>query len=159
MFTWIFGSILVPTWLHFTFPNPPKSFKNPTPRAIKILIDFCFDFFSILAPFWGPSWSHVGHLFRAKTPQDAPRTTSKDAPRRPKTPPRRPQGAQNPPQTTILEGFWGHFRRFWEDFWKTFGLTMFRTPWATRLLSYFSFWRGGGFAALLRCWIYIYICI
>ena len=67
MFTWIFGSILVPTWLHFTLPNPPKSSKNPTPRAIKILIDFCFDFFSILAPFWGPSWSHVGHLFRAKT--------------------------------------------------------------------------------------------
>ena len=51
MFTWIFRSILVPTWFHFTLPNPPKSFKNPTPRAIKMLIDFCFDFFSILARF------------------------------------------------------------------------------------------------------------
>ena len=62
----IFDAILVPTWLHFAFPNQPKSFKNPTPRAIKILIDFCFDFFSILAPFWEPSWSHVGHFFRSK---------------------------------------------------------------------------------------------
>ena len=145
------------------------------------MIDFCFDFFSILAPFWGPSWSHVGHLFRAKTPQDASRTATgrpktppgrpqdaprrpQDTPRRPKTPPRRPQGAQNPPQTTILEGFgpsgprfWtlqtSIFGRFWEDFWKTFGLTLFRTPWAILLLCYFSFvlarWRVRSFAALL----------
>ena len=87
----IFDAILVPTWLHFAFPNQPKSFKNPTPRAIKILIDLCFDFFSILAPFWGPSWSHVGHLFPAKTAQDAPRTAT----RRPKTPPRHPKTPQD----------------------------------------------------------------
>ena len=138
MFTWIFGSMLVPTWLHFTFPNPPKSFKNPTPRAINILIDFCFDFFSILAPFWGPSWSHVGHLFRAKTPQGRPQ----DAPRRPqdtqrhpktpqdtpKTPPRRPKPSPDDDfgriwtlWTSILDppdlDFWTILGRFLEDFW------------------------------------------
>ena len=91
----IFDAILVPTWLHFAFPNPPKSFKNPTPRAIKILIDFCFDFLSILAPFWGPSWSHVGHLFRAKTPPGRPQ----DAPRRPQDTHRRPRTPQDAPKT------------------------------------------------------------
>ena len=114
MFTWILGSILVPTWLHFTLPNPPKSSKNPTPRAIKILIDFCFDFFSILAPFWGPSWSHVGHLFRAKTPQDAPRTAT----RRPKTPPRQPKTPQDgprPPQDASKAPKTLPTRRFWKD--------------------------------------------
>ena len=127
MFTWIFGSILVPTWLHFTLPNPPKSFKNPTPRAIKILIDFCFDFFSILAPFWGPSWSHVGHLFRAKTPQDAPRTATrrpKTHPRQPKTPqdaPRPPQDAPKAPKTLPRRRFWKDFGDIFEDFGKIFG--------------------------------------
>ena len=114
MFTWIFGSILVQIWVHFGFPNPFKSFKNPTPRAIKILIDFCFDFFSILAPFWGPSWSHVGHLFRAKTPQDAPRTAT----RRPKTPPRQPktpQDAPRPPKDAPKAPKTLPRRRFWKD--------------------------------------------
>ena len=27
------------------------------------MIDFCIDFLAILAPFWEPSWGHVGHLF------------------------------------------------------------------------------------------------
>ena len=127
MFTWIFGSIWVPNWLHFTFPNPPKSFKNPTPRAIKILIDFCFDFFSILAPFWGPSWSHVGHLFRAKTPQDAPRTATrrpKTPPRHPKTPqdaPRHPQDAPKTPKTLPRRRFWKDFGHIFEDFGEIFG--------------------------------------
>ena len=52
-----FWSILVPTCLHFSFQNPPKSFQKSIPRCIKFLIDFCIDFFSILAPTWKPSWS------------------------------------------------------------------------------------------------------
>ena len=152
----------------------PKSHQKSIPRGIKKLIDFGIDFLSILAPFWEPSWSHVGHLFRAKTPQDAPRTATrrpKTPPRQPKTPqdaPRHPQDAPKAPKTLPRRRFWKdldpldldfgpsrpRFFRFWEDFWKTFGLTMFRTPWAIVLLSYFSFWRGGGSAALLRCWIF-----
>ena len=133
MFTWIWDSISVPTWLHFTFPNPPKSFKNPTPRGIKILIVFCFDFFSILAPFWDPSWSHVGHLFRAKTPQDAPRTatrrpktppkhpkTPQDAPRPSKTPPKRPKPPLDHDFGMILQRFWKIFGRFLGDFLEEF---------------------------------------
>ena len=27
------------------------------------MIDFCIDLLPILAPFWEPSWGHVGHLF------------------------------------------------------------------------------------------------
>ena len=157
MFTWIFGSILVPTWLHFTLPNPPKSFKNPTPRAIKILIDFCFDFFSILAPFWGPSWSHVGHLFRAKTPQDAPRTATrrpKTPPRHPKTPqdaPRHPQDAPKAPKTLPRRRFWKDFEDILEDFGKIFGRLLGRISCPTCLLK-LTFqeppevlinWRGG----------------
>ena len=61
--TSIFDPILVPTWLHFPSQNPPKSFQKPIPRCIKFLIDFCIDFFSILAPSWDPSWGHVGHIF------------------------------------------------------------------------------------------------
>ena len=104
----------MPTWLHFALPNPPKSFKNPTPRGIQILIAVGFDFFSILAAFWGPSWSHVGHLFRARRPQDAPRTAT----RRPKTPPRQPktpQDAPRPPQDAPKAPKTLPRRRFWKD--------------------------------------------
>ena len=145
MFTWIFGSILVPTWLHFTLPNPPKSFKNPTPRAIKILIDFCFDFFSILAPFWGPSWSHVGHLFRAKTPQDAPRTATrrpKTPPRQPKTPqdaPRPPKDAPKAPKTLPRRRFWKDFGDIFEDFGKSFGRFLGKISCPTCLRGRFYF--------------------
>ena len=141
MFTWIFGSILVPTWLHFTLPNPPKSFKKSDPKSHQNFDRFLLRFFldsgsvlgSKLEPCW-PPFSSQDALRRPKdgqkTPQDAPKT-AKDTPRRPKTPPRRPQGAQNPPQTTILEGFGPSGPRFWtlqtsifqilgrflEDFW------------------------------------------
>ena len=56
-------SIWLPTWLHFGFQNPSKSFQKSIPRCIKFLIDFCIDFLSILAPSWDPSWGHVGHIF------------------------------------------------------------------------------------------------
>ena len=107
----IWDAILMPTWLHFAFPNPPKSFKNTTRRGIQILVAFGFDFFSILAPFWEPSWSHVGHLFRAKMP-----------PRRPKMPPGRSLGAKKAPKSDFYRflrpqeaprgQFWAHFGWF-----------------------------------------------
>ena len=62
----IFDTILVPTWLHFASPNPPKSFQKSIPRCIDFLIDFCIDFCAILAPSWGPSWGHVGDFFGQK---------------------------------------------------------------------------------------------
>ena len=62
----IFDPMLVPTWLHLGFKNLPKSTKNPISEGIKKLIDFCIDFWSILAPFRRPSWSHLGHLFPKK---------------------------------------------------------------------------------------------
>ena len=63
MFTWIFGSILVPTWLHFGSPNPPKSSQKSIPRGINFLIDFYIDFLSIFARFWRPTWNHNGQIF------------------------------------------------------------------------------------------------
>ena len=59
----IFDAFLVPTCLHFASQNPPKTLQKPTPRGTKILIDFCIAFLSFLAPFWDPSWGHVGHFF------------------------------------------------------------------------------------------------
>ena len=80
--TSIFDPILDVTLPHFGIQNPPKSFQKSTPRAIKKLINFGIDFYWVLAPFWGPSWSHVGQLSRPKTAQEAS-----------KTPPRRLQDA------------------------------------------------------------------
>ena len=62
MFTWIWGSILVPTWLHFGSQNPPKSSQKSIPRCIKFLIDFGIDFLSILEANLEPCWP----LFRTK---------------------------------------------------------------------------------------------
>ena len=78
----------------FCFPNPPKPIKNLTPRGIKNLIAFGFDFWSMLDPFWEPSWSHVGHLFRPKTAQEASKMLQ-DASRASKTSLRPSQGTQN----------------------------------------------------------------
>ena len=51
---------------------------------INILNDLGFDFYSMLAPFWEPSWRHVGH-------QDAPGTR----PGRPGRPTRQPKRSQD----------------------------------------------------------------
>ena len=72
----IFDAILVPTWLQFAFPNFLQSFKNLTPRDLKILIDFGFDFFVILGPFRVPGWRYVGYFFQAKTSPDEPTTAT-----------------------------------------------------------------------------------
>ena len=89
---WIFDAIWVPTWPHFGLQNPPSSLKNPIPRGIQKLIDFCFDFWSIWAPFGGPSWGHVGHKDAPKTPQNRLQDASKyqEAPKRPQEAPRGP---------------------------------------------------------------------
>ena len=124
----IFDAIWMPTCLHFAFQNPPKSFRNLIPRGIQKLIDFGFDFWSIWAPCWEPSWSHVAH-------QDAPKTP----PRRPKTPPRRPtklsrrpqdtktpsRGPKTPPRWDLgrfFMDFWWMFNSFWVDFSCSFWL-------------------------------------
>ena len=62
----IFGAFFVPTWLHSASQDPPKTLQKPTPRCIKILIDFYIVFFTFWAPFWEPSWGHVGHFFGQK---------------------------------------------------------------------------------------------
>ena len=146
--------MLVPTWLHLGTQNPPKSVQKSIPRGIKKMIDFWIDFLAILAPFWEPSWSHVGHLFRAKTPPRRPKTPPgrphdvprrlQDTPRRPKTPqdspktpPRRPKPPPDDDFGTILGRVWktfgrvleGFFERFCRQicllFWRIFGLPRF----------------------------------
>ena len=67
----------MPTSLHFGSPNPPKPSQKSIPRCIKFLIDFCIDFFSILALSWDPSWGHVGHFFGTRRPQDPPKRHQK----------------------------------------------------------------------------------
>ena len=46
------------------------------------MIIFCFDFLSILAPFWGPSWGHVGDQDGPKTPPGRPRRPPGRRPKR-----------------------------------------------------------------------------
>ena len=161
------GSIL-PSVIH---QNPSK---NPTPRAIKILIDFCFDFFLILAPFWGPSWNYVGHLFRAKTPQDASRTATrrpKTPPRHPKTPqdaPRHPQDAPKAPKTLPRRRFWKDFGDILEDLGRISGGLLGRISCPTCFLK-LTFqeppevlinWRGGTKAqpSSIVVFIRLYVC-
>ena len=67
-----FWWILVPTCLHFPSQNPPKSTKKSIPRWIKFWIDFSTDFSSMLARFWRPTWSHVGHIFHPRAVQNGP---------------------------------------------------------------------------------------
>ena len=68
----IWDAILVPTWLHFPSQNPSKSIKKSIPRCIKFWIDFSTDFSSMLARFWRPTWSHVGHIFHPRAVQNGP---------------------------------------------------------------------------------------
>ena len=93
-----FGANLAPFYILKSTKNQKK---KTIPRAIEILIVFCFNVFSIFVPLWEPSWSHVGHRFGPKT-----------LPRRPKTPPGRPQDASSRLQDTsrrpktFLVGLW-----------------------------------------------------
>ena len=123
----ILDAILVPTWLHFPSPNPPKSSQKLIPRGVWFLIDFSFEFLSILAPFWEPSWSHVGQLFRAKTAKEASKTPQK-ASKKSQDASQDAFGCQNPPRPPpaldvdqFLIDFLSIFDRFLADFWLIFG--------------------------------------
>ena len=134
----ILGSIWVPTWLHFCTPNPSKPSPKSIPRAIKILIDFCFDF--------SPCWLRVGSQLGAmlgtffepkhpkmppERPQDVPghpqdtQRHPKTAQSAPKTPPRRRKPSPDDDFGRILVRFWKFLGRFWkilEDFWEDFAV-------------------------------------
>ena len=88
--TSIFDAILVPTCLHFASQNPSKPLQKPTPRGIKKLIEFCFDFCLIFAPFRKPSWTIRG----ARWPPKISLRRSKSRPGRPED----AEGAQTPPR-------------------------------------------------------------
>ena len=75
-----FGSMLVPTCLHVSTKNPPKSHKKSIPKGNENLIDFRHPFSLILAPSWDPSWAHVGHFFATRRPQDHPKRHQKLVP-------------------------------------------------------------------------------
>ena len=66
----------------FLVQKSKKKRKMTIPRGIEKLIDFGIDFFSILAPFLEPTWNHVGHLFRFKTPHKASKTAQNAQPER-----------------------------------------------------------------------------
>ena len=99
------GSILVPTWPHFPAQNPPKSTKKSIPRCIKFWLDFLTDFSSMLARFWRPTWSHVGHLFLPRAVQNGPQ----HPPKATKTA-KSLKNLENDPQNTMVypsrPGFW-----------------------------------------------------
>ena len=133
MFTWILGSILVPTWLHFGSQNPTKSSQKSMPRCINFLIDFGIDFLSIFARFWKPTWGHVGHIFDQN---GATRFNSSLffvgsmlffdflvllAP-------------SWPHFGSILEGSGLHFGSFWAPFWRFWGSILDVSGWG---------WAGG----------------
>ena len=84
LFEYIFG----PTRLGFWLQKSPKKRKIPIPRGIIKLINFGTDFSSIFAAFWKPSWTHVGHLSRPKTAQEASKTISRRLQDDPKSAPR-----------------------------------------------------------------------
>ena len=63
MLTSSFDPILVLTWLHFWHKKSMKIFLKIDPKRHQKMIDFGIDFLAILAPFWEPSWGHVGIIF------------------------------------------------------------------------------------------------
>ena len=71
------------------------------------MIEILMDFWTILAPFWEPSWSHVGHFFR---------------PRRPKMPPRRPKMPNPNGICSLLGASWMPLGidQFWDASWDRF---------------------------------------
>ena len=69
------------------------------------MVDFCIDFFSILAQFWEPSWSHVGHFFAQNT-GGLTEGRGLDGLLALKTAPRRPQDRPKTPPGGLLEPLW-----------------------------------------------------
>ena len=116
----VLGSILEANLAPFSSQNPPKSCKNRIPRGIEKLIDFCFDFWSILAPFWGSTWNHVGHQEAPKRPPRRPKRPPRGPQEPPKRPPRRLRSPKRPQETSKIDFSW-IFDRFLVDFWSILG--------------------------------------
>ena len=71
-FKTIFGMI----WVSFYIKNQSKIIQKSIPRGIQKMIKILMDFWTILAPFWEPSWIHVGHFSRPRRVQNGPRWLS-----------------------------------------------------------------------------------
>ena len=113
-------AILVPTWLHFPPQNPPKSTKKSIPRCIKFWIDFSTDFSSMLARFWRPTWSHVGHLFLPRAVQNGPQhppkaTKTAKSLKNLENDPQKPMGYPSGPR------FWSQHGCIWDHLGDDFG--------------------------------------
>ena len=106
--TLISDTILVPTWLHFSSQNPPKSSQSWFPRGFNFLIDFDIDFSTI----WGPTWCHLGS-------QVGPMLAAKSHKNRSRSLPRRTWEEESA-QTPSGLRFWLIFGRFLIDFWSIF---------------------------------------
>ena len=76
----IFDTILMPTWTDFASRKPPKSIQKPTPRSIKILIDFWIDYFGNFGAILAQSPAKLaisGAILAPKTRQLGPQEASK----------------------------------------------------------------------------------
>ena len=101
-----FCSILEANMPPLCSQNPSKPLKTPVLRGINMLMAFYFDFSSIWAPFWEPSWSHVGHQDAPGRAQGAPggRQFNPRGPKRPQDAPRGLQDAPGEPPGSIFCG-------------------------------------------------------
>ena len=111
MFMSVVASTFLSLWLHFGIKNGPESTRRASKTTIEISIDFPIIFWTILAPFWDPFWSSLGHfglqngtiweLFSpppkkkntpkvAQCPSKAPKMTSKSDKMTPRTSPQGP---------------------------------------------------------------------
>ena len=126
-----FGANLAP----FSFPKSMKIEKKSLLKGIYFLIDFCIDFFSILAPSCDPSWGHVGHIFAQNGGAELSSPLffvvsmlfydfwAALAPSRPHF-------------GSILEGSGLHFGGFWRPFFHIF--VRFGEAFVRRVLAWFS---------------------
>ena len=79
------------------------------------MIDFGIDFWTILAPFWEPTWGHVGAQSRPGGLWEATRIGQEL--------PQRPPAAQKPPKSrpaSLQTSFWDHFGDDLGSFWTGF---------------------------------------
>ena len=123
---------MVPTCLHFSSKNPPKSLQKPILKGIDFLIDFDIDFKTAQE---GPKTAQDGDP-SAKTAPRGPQDGPKMAPRGPKSwdvfscffdlgrqePPRAPRDPSKTDFWFIFDRFLVDFRWFCVDFWSIFHL-------------------------------------
>ena len=112
-----FGANLAP----FSSPKSTKIQKKSIPRCIKFWIDFSTDFSSMLARFWRPTWSHVGHLFLPRAVQNGPQhppkaTKTAKSLKNLENDPQKPIGYPSRPR------FWSQHGCIWDHLGHDFGL-------------------------------------